>query len=216
MNKKNTLGAASLEHIIKEAESRCAAEFAIVVAHRSDDYPGALATGILLGQSVVVLLHYFMDAADVGGQWHPIYTAESLALLIMAAGLSVFGLLTFWQQARVRLVSRTSKIRKVREAALAIFTENTLFNTSHRRTVLVYISELERRVDLVVDSGLSHILTEAEIIGFEEQGSRALARSFSDETVRKLVYELADKIAQGGFPPDGTRSNEIADKPVMR
>jgi putative membrane protein len=213
---KKKPGASFLESLIQEAERRCAAEFAIVVAHRSDEYTAGIATGILLAQSLIVVVHYLLDITDIGGQWHPLYAAETLAFLIMAVGLLVFGLLSFWHQARVRLASRALIIRKVREAALAIFAENALFNTSHRRTVLIYISELERRIDLVVDTGLSHILTEAEIMYFEERGSRALARSFSDETIRKLVYELADKIAQGGFPPDGNQANELADKPVMR
>lgn len=216
MKQKSPLSATSLENLVKEAEKRCAAEFALVVAQRSDDYSEGLVRGILLTQSLVVILHYILDKADVGGQWHPVYEAGTLAVFILAAGLAGYVLLTFWHKARLKLVSRHNKIRKVREAALAVFTENALFNTSHRRAVLVYVSELERRIDLVVDSGLSGLLTEPVIVDFEEKGSRALAQNFSHETLRKLVYELAERIAQGGFPPGSQQTNEIADNPVIR
>lgn len=216
MKKTTVLNASSLEEIVNEAEKLCAAEFAVVVARRSDDYPGGIVRGILIAQSLVVIIHYMLDAADVGGQWHPIYEADTLAFLILAAGLVAFGILSVWHKARLRLTSRSTIIRKVREAALAVFTENALFNTSHRRTVLVYISELERRVDLVVDSGLSGLLTEAVIVDFEEKGSEALARNFSHKTLQKLLHGLAEKIAQGGFPPGNLQTNEVDDNPVMR
>lgn len=205
-----------LEKAIKEAEKKCAAEFAVVLARRSDEYTGGMAAGVLLAQSLLILVVYLLDILDAGGQWHPMYAPGTLGALLIAVGLGFYVALSVWPGGRLWLVPEKVKAGKVKEAALAIFAENGLFNTSHRRAVLVYVSELERRMDLVADCGLSGVLTEDLIADLEKKGSKALSANFTAATVNIFLNELAEIIARGGFPPDGRQKNEIPDNPGIR
>lgn len=205
-----------LERIIEDAESRCSVEFSVVLAKASDTYYGALSAGIFLFQGLGLLLVSILDLLDVGGQWHAMYSAERRAILLLISG--VLGFLLFWAlpSLRLKFVPRSTILKKVREAALAVFTEAGLYHTTHRRTVLVYLSEMEKRVDIVVDKGLAEILNENRIQTFEEEACLKMRRGFSPSIIEEMLLKMASFIAQNGFPPGPQPMGELSNAPDIR
>jgi putative membrane protein len=192
----------SLFSCVKEIESGTDAEVVIVVRGRSGSYRHA---DYLFGALVAFagLLFLLFLPVDFHAYWVPIDIAVLFAL---GAYLSA------WSSSLRRWLS-SKKFRKqaVRTAAAALFYEAGIANTNAEMGVLVYLSLLERRLELIADRGVLKAVPSLEWNQHLAQ-LHGVGRRPKPATFQKAVRDLGALLAKH-LPATGENPNELPDMP---
>lgn len=187
---------------VKEIETATDAELVIIVRVRSGRYLHAdYLFGFLV--SFVVLLFLLFSPITFHQIWVPIDV-----ILAFAAGAFICSRSEF-----LRRLFSTEKYRTqaVRTAAAAMFYEAGIANTRAEMGVLIYLSLLERRLELIADRGVLKRVPSKE--WNEEQfelhqiGSKPEPQSFLT-AIRDFGKVLAKYV-----PATGENPNELPDMP---
>ena len=136
----------AIERLIETVETRTGVQVLVAVVPRSDSYAElpwkAFALGASLAGGAVVL-------ADV---W---LTALLDTLIVLGTG-AVCALLAVLVPSFARLFLREVRSHaEVKQYAESLFFRRELFRTRHRTAVLVLVSQFERRIEILPDTGLA-------------------------------------------------------------
>lgn len=169
---------AAFQDAIRRIEAASSVEVFVAIRRRSASYAHA---HVLTGAAVGVAAHAFM-----------LYSAHPFALSAMLldpviAGVAG-GLLSTLSLGIERLfTSSAARRRVVRAAAQATFVDHGVHRTRARTGLLVYVSQVERVVELVADDGMVSAVAEegwaklvAGIQAALPQGGVAIARALGE------------------------------------
>ena len=192
----------TLAQAVRDIEKSSDAEIVIVVRGRSGTYRQAdyLCGGILaLAGLVFVLLSPF----DFHTYWVPI---DVVALFIAGAyGSSRTNFL------RRALTTRKFRAQAARTGAAAMFYEAGIANTSAENGLLIYLSLLERRLEVIADRGIlkavpalkwNNSVFELKRVGRDPKPEKLV------EAIRKVGLLLVEHL-----PATGENPNELPDGP---
>ncbi|NOK13381.1 TPM domain-containing protein [Corallococcus exercitus] len=184
-------------------ESQTSAEVVVAVRRAASDYAH---TDARLGAAVafVMLLVLLFIPQEVH-----LFAFPPVVLLSYAGGVLGSRLLPSLRRA---LTSRKLQESSVRTAALAAFTELGVSHTSRRTGILVFVSLLERRVEVVTDYGVDPSLMGAEWQDALTQLSAALATSPAPEPFFQALRRLQAPLARA-LPRLEDDVNELPDMP---
>lgn len=190
---------AAVEEAVARIEARTDAEVVVVAAPRSGTYADVAWLGG--GAAATAVLAFLC--------WSPIvFDAMWFPVDVVAVGLLTgFGLLR-WPRLAVRLAGDARRRRQVREAALAAFAEENVHATADRTGVLVYVSALEERVEILPDQGLLGRIPGA---AWNQLGISAHSVEGLVEGLGRLGDLLAAHVPNTGENPD-----QIANAPRVR
>jgi putative membrane protein len=192
----------SLAQCVKEIEKDTDAELVIVVRGVSGNYRHAdyLFGGIIAFAGLLCLLFLPVDFHQY---WVPIDV-----VILFAAGAylcSRSGAL------RRLLTSRKFRHAAVRTGAAAMFYEAGIANTIAEMGILVYLSLLERRLELIADRGVLIAVPPLEwnqnLFALKEAGSNP-----DPETLLKALRDLGTLLGKH-LPATGENPNELPDMP---
>ena len=135
-----------IEDAVAAAEARTSGEIVPVVVESSDEYPHVILAGGLIGEM-------FALAAGVWAVPHPNYL-EIVGLIALGflAGVLAGRFITPFRRV---LLGRKFVDTEVYQRAVEIFHESGLASTRDRTGVLVFVSLLEHRVQVLADVGIS-------------------------------------------------------------
>lgn len=188
---------------VKAIEARTAAEVVVAVRRVSGHYRH---TDYLVGfvLSFAMLLAMLYLPIDFALELFPVNAALSFA---MGAGVSAAlpGL-------RRRLTSRKLQAENVRRAARAAFVEFGVSRTSGRTGILVFVSLLERRVEVVVDVGVDPSALGPEWADALTKLSAAIASANDPEPFLQALRLMAFPLARV-LPRSEDDVNELPDAP---
>ncbi len=192
----------SLAECVKEIESSTDAEVVIIIRARSGHYAHAdYLFGFLLAFAGLLFLLFSPFTFHL--YWVPIDVVLFFVLGALVSSRS--NLLR-------RLFSRKSfRSKAVRTAAAAMFYEAGIANTSAEMGVLIYLSLLERRLELIADRGVLKGVPSQEwnreIFELHQTGKTAEPQLFL-KALRSFGKLLATHL-----PPTGENPNELPDMP---
>lgn len=189
---------------IAEVESRTSAEVVVAVRRSSADYRAAdlLFGSVVAFASLLVLL--FADT-EFPIEWMPLDVA-------LAYGLGVVVSANLWGIKRVLV--RPSKLREaVRIAARAAFVDLGITKTSGRNGILVFVSMLERRVEVVADVGVDRAALGAPFRDAVAALEAAVARETNLDRFIDALRSLGP-ILGGAMPRAADDVNELPDEVV--
>ena len=192
----------SLAQCVKEIEKNTDAELVIVVRARSGNYRHA---DYLFGALIAFagLLFLLFLPFDFHQYWVPIDVA---ALFVIGAYLCS-------RSRAIRRLLTTKKFRAaaVRAGAAAMFYEAGIANTNAEMGVLIYLSLLERRLELIADRGVLKAMPPLE-------WNRSLSelievgRKPELQTFLQALGDLGGLLAKH-LPATGENPNELPDMP---
>jgi putative membrane protein len=191
-----------LTSCVREIEETTDAEVVLVVRARSGSYRHA---DFLFGALLAFIGLIFLLFSPV--EFHPYWVLIDVVLLFMLGTL-----LSSRSNALRRLLTR-EKFRKaiVRTHAAAMFYEAGIANTDAETGVLIYLSLLERRLELIADRGVLKAVPalewNEELFELHEAGRKADAKALQ-EALTKLGILLACHL-----PATGKNPNELPDLP---
>jgi putative membrane protein len=192
----------TLAGCVQEIEKNTDAELVIVVRARSANYSHA---DYLFGFSLALVVLVFLI-------FSPFSFPEFLVPIDIAVAF-VVGSIICWKSTALRRLFSREKFRKnaVRTAAAAMFYEAGIANTNAEMGVLIYLSLMERRLELIADRGVlkkvpaqdwNHQLFELHKVG-------------KDPTPKAFQDAIIDfgKVLAAHVPATGENPNELPDKP---
>jgi len=192
----------SLAGCIKEIERNTDAELVIVVRARSGNYAHA---DYLFGFVVAfVILNVLIFV--------PFPFPEYLVPVDIAVAF-VLGAIISWRSNSIRRLFSRENYRKqaVRRAAAAMFYEAGIANTNAEMGVLIYLSLMERRLELIADRGVLKKVP-AQDWNHETFELRALGKNPDPNAFQKAIEQFG-KVLATHIPPTGENPNELPDMP---
>ena len=192
----------TLAQCVKEIEKDTDAELVIVVRARSGNYRHA---DYLFGALVAFagLLFLLFLPFDFHQYWVPIDVA---ALFVIGAYLCSRS-----NAIRRSLTTKKFRAEAVRAGAAAMFYEAGIANTNAEMGVLIYLSLLERRLELIADRGVLKAMPPLE---WNRSLSELIAvgRQPELQTFLKALRDLGMLLAKH-LPATGENPNELPDMP---
>jgi putative membrane protein len=191
-----------LADCVREIEAHTDAEIVIAVRARAGNYRQA---DYLCGAALAFagLLFLLFSPFEFKHYWVAI---DVLLLFALGAYLSS-------RSNAVRRLLTTEEFRAdaVRSGAAAMFYEAGIANTDAEMGVLIYLSLLERRLELIADRG---VLKAAPPLEWNERvyELHRAGRIPQLETLRREIRELGALLAKH-LPPTGENPNELPDMP---
>lgn len=200
-----------IEAAVKQAESRISGEIVPVFTDQSDNYEiGNLRAGLTFSiVAAVIWLTLYKFASFWGGNW--IYAPESLMVLMTSAFCAGFFLALFIPRFRICFMLGRELAQSVdREARLAFLREN-VFETKHRTGVLILISLLEHRAEVLGDIGISARVEAKDWENVLNPILQGLKNKQKAEGICKAIELTRDLLVEKGFSAEADDTNELPD-----
>jgi len=192
----------SLAQAIRDIEKDSDAEIVIAVRGRSGSYRHA---DYLCGAIVALLglIFVLFSPFEFHTYWVPI---DVIGLFIVGAFVSSR---TDW--VRRALTSKDFRAKAARTGAAAMFYEAGIANTSAENGLLIYLSLLERRLEVIADRGILKAVPALKWNNSVFELKR-IGRRPQPESLVKAVRELGRLLAEH-MPATGENPNELPDGP---
>ena len=192
----------AIANAVREIEKQTDAELVIVIRGRSGPYRHAdYLCGVLLA---FIGLLFFLFSPFMIHEW----LVPFEVILLFALGTFVCSRLPFLRRL---LTSKQFRAKAARQGAAAMFYEAGIANTNAEMGVLIYLSLMERRLELIADRGVlkkvpaqdwNHHQFELHKVGKDPD-----PKAFQDAIVG------FGKVLAAHVPPTGENPNELPDKP---
>ena len=135
----------SVEACIDEIESKADVEIVVVFAKHSAEYfdiPWKLS--VVLCWLIMCVL-FFLDIRPTLGS-----LCVDLPIVLYGGQWLIHKFPSFWRH----MINRNRKLTQVQKSAAAVFQTEKIYGAPHRNGILIYLSALEGRVEVLLDGGL--------------------------------------------------------------
>ncbi len=200
---------------VKIAESKTSGEIATAMIKESYDYAiFELMFAVVIGFVYFVLMMFFAGNVEQflqGKFWD--YSAN---YLVMFYGFSTFIIIAlFYFIGNLSCIDRLivpKKIRnqKVTERATRYFMESGVYNTKDRTGILIFISIMERRVELLADSGINEKIPAEKWQNIVDNIIKGIKQKEVVVHLTKSINECGNLLAEH-FPIQSDDKNELTD-----
>lgn len=204
-----------IKNAVKNAERKTAGEIATAFIKESDNYAVyELMFSVFCGFIYFVVMMLF--SSNIEHTLKKMLWDYSTDHLLIFYGLSTFLVIfIFYWLANISCIDRlivpeSVMRRKVNERAVRYFMESGVYNTKDRTGILIFISSLERRVELLADKGINEKIP-------QEKWNAVVSHIIDGIKSGRMVEHLTDAIAQCGemlaehYPIQPDDVNELKD-----
>jgi putative membrane protein len=192
----------TLAQCVKEIENATDAELVIVVRRVSGSYAQAdYLFGFLL--ALLVLLFLLFSPFDFHTYWVPIDV-----ILLFVGGAFISSRSNFLRRT---FTSEKFRAKTVRTAAAAMFYEAGIANTNAEMGLLIYLSLLERKLELIADRGVLKKVP-AQDWNHELHELNAVGRKPNPSDFQAALVRFGRLLA-ANVPATGENPNELPDMP---
>jgi len=147
-----------LDKRIAETEKQTRAQIVLASVMRSDSYVEIPWKAFALGASIASLITICLDLFVLG--WLTATLILFSVALILAAG-AIFALLSvLFPRFATLFLSPQRKETECKQYAESLFLSRELFSTEDRRGILLLVSQFERQVVILPDTGVRNLLSE--------------------------------------------------------
>lgn len=200
---------------VKKAESKTSGEIATAIIKESYDYAiFELMFAVIIGFLYFVIMMFFVGNFEQLLQG--IFWDYSVHYLIMFYGFSTFIIITlFYFIGNISsidrvIVPRNIRNRKVQERATRYFMESGVYNTKDRTGILIFISLMEHRVELLADSGINQKIDDKKWQNIVDNIIKGIKQKEITSHLVESIDECGELLAKH-FPIQVDDENELAD-----
>jgi putative membrane protein len=191
----------AIEGAVRSAERTTSGEIVPVVVERSDSYAdvriGAAALVAIAGGGAL--------EAFVPGLGHWLVAAQLAAFVLLCLG---FG----WRPLLALVAPNPLFEERVHHAAARAFHEAGMVETRDRTGILIFVSLLERRVEVIADRGIHAQVADGTWDGVVERVVRGIREGHADRGLVEGIT-LCGQILASHFPPRPDDVDELPDRP---
>ncbi|MBN1949351.1 MAG: TPM domain-containing protein [Candidatus Cloacimonetes bacterium] len=200
---------------VARAEEKTSGEIATAIIRESYDYAiYELILAVVTGFAYFLILLFFTSRLELWLQ--NLLWDYSVQYLLAFYGFSTFAVITaVYFLANLTFIDRIIvpariRKRKVRERALRYFMEAGVNNTRDRSGILIFISLLERRVELLADSGINSRISPGLWQNFVDDITAGIRKNELVPALEKAVLDCGHLLAEY-FPISADDVNELQD-----
>ncbi|CAA0104096.1 Uncharacterised protein [Zhongshania aliphaticivorans] len=188
---------AQVAEAISEAERHSDAELVTVLARQADDY-----TYIpLLWASVLALI--LPGAINYLGQWLSVHQL----ILSQWAGFILLAVLFRLPSIQARLIPRAVRHWRASNLARRQFLEQNLHHTDGETGMLIFVSEAERYVEILVDRGISEKIPDSDWQTIVNQFTQRVAKGETAQGFIECITACGEKLQRA--LPASREKNEL-------
>ncbi len=200
---------------VQKAESKTSGEIATAMIKESYNYAiYELMFAVIIGFVYFVAMMFF--AGSIEQYLQSKFWDYSVNYLIMFYGFSTFVVITiFYFIGNISsidrlIVPKRIRLQKVQERATRYFMESGVYNTKDRTGILIFISIMEHRVELLADSGINQKIP-------KEKWQSIVDNIISGIKQKQIAKHLIESIDECGnllaehFPIQADDKNELTD-----
>ena len=201
---------------VAEAESKTSGEIGTAIIAESYDYAiYELFFSVVVGFVYFLVLLFFHSSLE---NWlSSKFWDYNNVYLTAFYGFSTFLVITITYlfsniPAIDRLIcSKKVMQRKVHERALRHFVESGIYNTVHRTGILIFISVLEQRVELLADSGINELIPQEKWNDIVQKIVDGIKAKTATENLVEAIKICGDLLAEN-FPIQADDENELSNE----
>jgi putative membrane protein len=144
---------------------------------------------------------------------------------LLPAGISIIDIIIFivimmfvgfiisyiFPRFRIQMVSNSTVERRVMQRAETAFLEREVFNTGKRIGILLFISELEKKVLILADSGISKIVPNEEWQNIVDDLIDYIKKKKTAEGIVRAIDQCTDLLIKSGIENDESAGNQLPD-----
>ncbi len=192
-----------LAQLIGQAERTTAGEIVAVVLHKSASYDSYR----IAASAVLALL-----CASAGHLTWPWLTAMELLGAQALLGVAIYFVLALPQLLRL-VVPRAVQKQIVSDRVKQLFIERGITETRDRSGVLILLSALERRVEILGDRGIHEHLGDAAWQAMVKELTRAISSGKAADGLAKIIERLGRELSSK-FPVRADDTDELPNRVV--
>lgn len=200
-----------IREAIARAEGRTAGEIVPFVVPRSDDYEVATwrgaGAGLLLASAVAMAVFQLYDGWGLA--W--LHTGWGTALLMIGAALAG-GLTTRFVPVVRRLMAGDDEMAdRVHDRAVEAFVDEELFDTSDRTGILLFVSLLEHRIEVLGDTGINAEVDPDDWVEVIARLRRGVRNDRLTDGLVDAIELCGELLARRGVEVQPDDENELSD-----
>jgi putative membrane protein len=201
---------------VAKAEAESDGEIVTVIAPRSDAYHDvalqyALLAMLLVPVALAVLPQGAIDwATGLVLGWNAALTRDVVMLYLFVKLAAVFLIVRYalaWMPLRMALTPKATKSRRVRRRAIELFRVSAERRTKGRTGVLLYLSLLEKRAEIVADEAIASRV-EPEVWGDAMAVLIENVKAGKAGEGMALAVEKIGEVLAACLPPQSVNPNE--------
>ncbi|MDX1419800.1 MAG: hypothetical protein R3181_07535 [Rubricoccaceae bacterium] len=205
-----------IRRAVGEAEQRTAGEIVPYVVAQSGRYEIAAwrggALGALLAATVALGVAWAYDGWGLG--W--LYTAWAMAFVMTLGG--VLGALLAWfvPPIRRRLAGAARMAERVHRRAESAFLEEGVFDTRDRTGILLFVSLLEHRIEVLGDEGINKVVAPEEWVEVVERIRRGVRSGHLADGLVDAIGMCGELLHRSGVGIRDDDTDELSDDVRVR
>lgn len=197
-----------IEKAVKNLEAKTSGEMVPYIVPDSDNYvEGTLYTIISFLIIGVVMI---MGASLVWLLPAGITIIEILIFLVVMMFLGFLMSFVF-PSIRIQMVSNNTLERRVMQRAETAFLQREIFNTGKRIGILLFISELERKVIILADSGISKLVPGEDWQKIVDDLIKHIKNKETATGIVNAIDQCTDLLVRNGIENDEAAGNQLPD-----
>lgn len=201
---------------VKIAESKTSGEIATAIINESSDYAFyELGFSVIVGAIYFILITLFSD--NVTSFLSSMFWDFKQSYLLIFTGLSLFSVIGItYLLSNIRVIDRLiipTKVmeKKVYNRAIRHFIESGTCYTKDRTGILIFISELEKKVVLLADKGINDKISQERWDGIVAEIILGIKGDILVDSISSAVIECGN-ILEKEFPIKKDDENELTDE----
>lgn len=199
-----------VQEAVQRAERQTAGEIVPVVVPESDEYEvapwrGAVFGGLLALIGVLLVLQFY-SGWSLG--W--LYTPWALALIVLGASVLGGGLVRVVPPLRRLAAGRELLEETVHRRALQAFVEEEVFNTQDRTGILIFVSLLEHRVEVVGDTGIHQHVDPDDWVEVVDRIREGIRHDHFTDGLVEAIEMCGRLLARHGVEAEAGNENELS------
>jgi len=201
---------------VAEAERRTAGEIVPYIVSRSGGYEIALWRGAVAGMVAVAAVALVALQAYQGWGLGWAYTAWGMVILLGAGGGIGAALPAFVPAVRRVLAGKGRLIRTVHRRAEVAFLEEEVFDTRDRSGILLFISLLEHRIEVVGDRGINEAVEREAWVEVVDLIREGIERGDLTGGLCAAIARCGEMLEACGLSPHCDDPNELPNEVRLR
>lgn len=197
-----------IEKAVQNLESKTSGEMVPYIVPSSDYYIEGILYTIISFLTFGLIL---VTGASLTWLLPSGITIIQILIFLVVMMLLGFGLSYFIPAFRIQMVSGLTQDHRVMQRAEEAFLEREIFNTGRRIGILLFISELEKKVFILADSGICRLVPNEEWQLIVDDLIDYIKKKKTAEGIVRAIDQCTALLVNHGVENDESAGNQLPD-----
>ena len=197
-----------IEKAVQNLETETSGEMVPYIVPASDNYIEGILYSIISFFTLGLIL---VAGASLAWLLPSGITIIQILIFLVIMMIIGFGLSYLMPAFRIQMVSGLTQDHRVMQRAEEAFLEREIFNTGRRIGILLFISELEKKVLILADSGISRLVPNEEWQQIVDDLIEYIKKKKTAEGIVRAIDQCAALLVKHGVENDESAGNQLPD-----